>query len=134
MLREQEIWTLWNAQGSDEMNQAEAFVFARAIIAAYQAKLLAGGEMPEPASREFQAREGTWHSFLDEYHYLNTKEDGTWPIRDLFTADQLQQYAAACAAQAREKALEEAMLAVNSGVLGHGECAAAIESLKGKQA
>lgn len=103
MLSDDEIYAMYNEPRSD----AEMLEFARELIAAHTAKLLAGVELPEPASREFQARDGTWHPFLSEDHYLNTKEDGTWPIRDLFTADQLQQYAAAAAAQARMKALDE---------------------------
>lgn len=100
------------------MSDQHRLDFAHAILAAYQAKLLAELEMPE--AKHFY--------YADDDHRKIRK-----PL-DLFTKDQLQQYAAAAAAQARVKALDEAMLAVNSGVLGHGECAAAIESLKGKQA
>ena len=32
-LSEDKLWHLWNAQGTDDMSRAEAFVFARAIEA-----------------------------------------------------------------------------------------------------
>ena len=37
-LTDDEMWELWNAQGSDEMNQQEAIIFARAIEAAHGIK------------------------------------------------------------------------------------------------
>lgn len=68
---------------------------ARAAIAAHNAKLLAGVELPKPVDAKTEIE-----------HIPNV---GTWyEDTQLFTKDQLQQYAAACAAQAREKALEEA--------------------------
>ena len=33
MLTDDRLWELWNAQGTDDMSQAEAFQFARAIEA-----------------------------------------------------------------------------------------------------
>jgi len=39
----------------------------------------------EPVSHEFQDKEGKWHPFIDRKHYLNTLEDGRWPIRALYT-------------------------------------------------
>lgn len=42
----------------------------------------------EPAKYEFQNRDGTWHGFLNESHYQNTVEDGSWPIRALYAAPQ----------------------------------------------
>ena len=37
-LTDEELWTLWNAQGTDEMNRQEAMMFARVIEAAVNAK------------------------------------------------------------------------------------------------
>jgi hypothetical protein len=37
-LTDDEMWALWNSQGSDEMNQQEAIAFARAIEAAHGIK------------------------------------------------------------------------------------------------
>jgi hypothetical protein len=34
-LTDDEMWSLWNSQGSDEMNQQEAVAFARAVEAAH---------------------------------------------------------------------------------------------------
>lgn len=39
----------------------------------------------EPVAYQFQARDGTWHGFQSQNHYINTVEDGTWPIRPLYT-------------------------------------------------
>jgi hypothetical protein len=100
--------------------------FARAIIAAHTAKLLAGVEMPESA-------------------IVERADDGS--ERDLFTTDQLHAYAAAAALNARREALEEAkkvcldlMAPPSVGCLANAniyhdateDCAAAIEQLKGK--
>ena len=73
---------------------------ARAIIAAYQAKLLAGVEMPEP-----ELHEGVTVTAKGKY---KSTEDG-------FTADQLQQYATAAAAQERKRIEDAAMEWVASG-------------------
>lgn len=37
-LTDDELWTVWNAQGTDEMSRQEAMAFARAIEAAVNAK------------------------------------------------------------------------------------------------
>lgn len=41
-------------------------------------------EKQEPVKHEFQGRDGTWHSFLDQRHYENTVADGRWPVRALY--------------------------------------------------
>lgn len=92
--------------------------FARAIITAHTTKLLEGVEMPESVA--ISAMSGK-----------------------LYSADQLQAYAAAVAVKARVKALDEAKLAceeVDSDSNGEkydmfgsnlaAQCAAAIEKLK----
>lgn len=38
----------------------------------------------EPVSHEFQAQDGSWRGFINESHYKNTVEDGSWPIRALY--------------------------------------------------
>ena len=55
---------------------------------------LAGMELPEPVSfRDFQYQDrgGMWNPFLNEKHLKDTKADGTWPIRVVFSGDQLRQ-------------------------------------------
>ena len=42
---------------------------------------------PEPAARQFQGRDGVWHNFIDERHLQNTVEDGSWPLRNLYTQE-----------------------------------------------
>lgn len=39
----------------------------------------------EPATRQYQARDDSWQPFLNDKHYADTKADGTWPIRALYT-------------------------------------------------
>ncbi len=34
---------------------------------------------------QFQGRDGAWNSFMDQRHYENTLDDGTWPIRAIYT-------------------------------------------------
>ena len=46
-----------------------------------------GGERPVPVVRQFQAKDGTWHGFIDERHFQNTVEDGGWPLRSLYTQE-----------------------------------------------
>ena len=42
---------------------------------------------PEPAAQQFQGRDGAWHNFVDERHFQNTVEDGSWPLRNLYTQE-----------------------------------------------
>lgn len=88
MLTDDEIKTMWSHVPYIDEPQG-GVNFARAIIAAYQAKLLAGVEMPEPT--------------------IITDMD--WCEIETYDTSDLQQYAAACAAQARMKALDEAKMA-----------------------
>ena len=54
--------------------------------AAYKATLAAAPTaQAEPVTYEFQVQDGKWYPFIDERHYKNTVEDGSWPIRALFT-------------------------------------------------
>ena len=46
-----------------------------------------GTDEPEPAARQFQGRDGVWHNFVDERHLQNTVEDGSWPLRNLYTQE-----------------------------------------------
>jgi hypothetical protein len=39
---------------------------------------------------QFQTKDGLWHNFIDEDHYLNTVEDGRWPIRKMHTSPPTQ--------------------------------------------
>ena len=86
MLSDDEIYAMYNEPRSD----AEMLEFARELITAHTAKLLANVEMPRP-------------------------DRNAWPngFHDLYTEYQLQQYAAAAAEQARMKALYEAKRAVD---------------------
>lgn len=83
--------------------------FASAVIAVYQTKLLEGVEMPEP--EHYWEPDGTleWLGKDGSGFSTNTGPAHGWKITNYFTADQLQQYAAAAAAQARVKALDEAV-------------------------
>lgn len=115
-------------------------LYARAIIAAYQAKLLAELEMPEPVGRTMRfignddyARKHSYcartYDELPKGMYSDTWQD----LEQLYTADQLQ----AAAAQARAQALDEAKelltkldsIMVNLQVY---EAVTAIEALKGE--
>jgi hypothetical protein len=39
----------------------------------------------EPVARQYQGRDGVWKDFISEKHYKDTLEDGSWPIRNLYT-------------------------------------------------
>ena len=117
---------LWAKQTSKPITQRE-IEFAREITAAYQAKLLAGVELPEADGvAEVRCADG-----------VNCE----YGVVDAWSLPLVQQYAAAAAAQSRLKALDEAKQAClqkhANGNWKHDtreECADAIESLKGKQA
>lgn len=123
MLTDGEIISMYDAACYKYMTQdARALELVRTAIAAYNAKLLAGVEMPAPDT----------HCWDDD-----TQQD-CWS----HSKDQLQQYAAAAASQAREKALDEAKgvctelqkawFASTTGADACGECTNAIEQLKVK--
>lgn len=113
MLSDDEIYAMYNEPRSD----AEMLEFARELITAHTAKLLEGVEMPEPT----------------------IIKDMDWCENETYDIGDLQQYAAAAAAQARVKALDEAKQAClakhANGNWKHDtreECADAIEEMKGK--
>ena len=41
-------------------------------------------ESQSPVTHQYQDRSGVWRNFIDERHFNNTVEDGTWPIRALY--------------------------------------------------
>ena len=43
-------------------------------------------EKQEPVAHEYQGRDGIWRGFINQQHYKNTVEDGSWPIRALYAA------------------------------------------------
>lgn len=45
-------------------------------------------QQQEPVTRQYQGRDGVWKDFINEKHYKDTLEDGSWPIRDLYTSPQ----------------------------------------------
>jgi hypothetical protein len=57
---------------------------------------------------------------------IATDEDGDAILDDCYTEAQMQAYGQAC----RDAAIEEAALAVEAGVLGHGECGQIVRGLK----
>ena len=57
---------------------------------------------PEPAARQFQGRDGVWHNFIDERHFQNTVEDSSWPIRNLYTQETIDNLRAQLAEAQRD--------------------------------
>jgi hypothetical protein len=114
LLSDDEEWNLWNAQGIDDMNQAEAIAFARAYAAAILAKL-ASAELPEPYAEEKSVFEDWLHACAPsgdaaEVHakWLVSYEYRAFVELHEFTAAQLheahaQGFAAGAAAQLAEK-------------------------------
>ena len=45
-------------------------------------------QQQEPVARQYQGRDGVWKDFISEKHYKATLEDGSWPIRNLYTSPQ----------------------------------------------
>jgi hypothetical protein len=41
-----------------------------------------------PVSYQFQDRDGEWGNFLNDRHLQDTIQNGTWPIRSLYTLEQ----------------------------------------------
>ena len=57
---------------------------------------------PEPVARQFQGRDGMWHNFIDERHFQNTVEDGSWPIRNLYSQEAIDSLRAQLAEARRD--------------------------------
>ena len=55
------------------------------FIAAHMAVQAALAAPCEPVAHQYQARDGSWHPFLNDKHKADTEADGTWPIRALYT-------------------------------------------------
>jgi hypothetical protein len=45
----------------------------------------------EPVAHQYQSRDGVWRDFISQSHYKATVEDGSWPIRALYTSPPAQQ-------------------------------------------
>jgi hypothetical protein len=43
-------------------------------------------EKQGPVAHEYQGRDEIWRGFINQQHYKNTVEDGSWPIRALYAA------------------------------------------------
>jgi hypothetical protein len=93
------------ALAGDTMSLYDCFQLALDVAEKAILAKLASAELPEPVSAQFQTlNKFDWHNFIDAEHQANTEEDGRWPIRYLFTADQLRQaYAQGAASQLAEK-------------------------------
>jgi hypothetical protein len=52
--------------------------------------LLEQPAVQEPVARQYQGRDGVWRDFINEKHYKDTLEDGSWPIRNLYTTPPAQ--------------------------------------------
>ena len=92
-------------------------------------KLLAGVEMPEPVGYVWCDYGDLDGAVIRPKGYYTRRQE-----LPLYSADQLQQYAAAAAAQARMMALDEAKGVCEAEFTVEGiaqRCAAAIEKLKG---
>lgn len=89
--------------------------------------------LPEPVSKQFQGNDDGWYGFMDARHEQATMRSGKWPIRELFTAEQMRAYAAqAVAAQAPTgnwiNADDVSRLARDLDVALHGEDGAASQA------
>ena len=42
----------------------------------------------EPVAYQYQSKDGVWRDFISQSHYEATVEDGSWPIRALYTSPQ----------------------------------------------
>lgn len=52
-------------------------------------------ELPEPASKQFQDKTGIWCNFINKGHEEATVAAGDWPIRNLYTEQQVRELLAA---------------------------------------
>lgn len=73
----------------DEAEQAKSAGLSRSLEKAAAERDALAAELKalreqEPVSHEFQAQDGSWRGFINESHYKNTVEDGSWPIRALY--------------------------------------------------
>ena len=80
LLAERDTLAARVAELTCQIDRAEEAMASRSTIAA---ELKALREQ-EPVSHEFQAQDGSWRGFINESHYKNTVEDGSWPIRALY--------------------------------------------------
>jgi len=89
--------------------------------------------LPAPVSEQFQGNDDGWYGFMDARHEQATMRSREWPIRELFTAEQMRAYAAqAVAAQAPTgnwiNADDVSRLARDLDVALHGEDGAASQA------
>lgn len=83
--------TFWEGYVPEPVKPAQQLVDCHATGVCVQSGLRA--EQPaqqEPVARQYQNRDGVWKDFISEKHYKDTLEDGSWPIRNLYTSPQAQ--------------------------------------------
>lgn len=76
----------WKSASSESHAWAREYE-ARMLVVAERDQLRAELDAirgQEPVGHQFQDREGAWHGFVNEAHYLGTVKDGTWPIRAIY--------------------------------------------------
>ena len=81
----------WEGYVPEPVKPAQQLVDCHATGVCVQSGLRA--EQPaqqEPVARQYQNRDGVWKDFISEKHYKDTLEDGSWPIRNLYTSPPAQ--------------------------------------------
>ena len=81
----------WEGYVPEPVKPAQQLVDCHATGVCVQSGLRA--EQPaqqEPVARQYQSRDGLWKDFISEKHYKDTLEDGSWPIRNLYTSPPAQ--------------------------------------------
>jgi hypothetical protein len=75
---------------ADPAETTEAYT-ARDMATAAAQGFRDGQGVMELVGYQFQGRNGEWNSFMDQRHYENTRADGTWQIRAIYTPASEQQ-------------------------------------------
>ena len=74
-----------SASCDDVARQVDKLMELRNRVAELEAER-AEREKQGPVAHEYQGRDGIWRGFINQQHYKNTVEDGSWPIRALYAA------------------------------------------------
>jgi hypothetical protein len=75
-----QYWDLAFTEGSTGANQSTA---ANDVL--HNLRQLLDQPECEPVRYEYQAKSGLWFPFTNQHHHDNTVNDGTYPIRPLYT-------------------------------------------------
>lgn len=83
--------SLRHTDGGAKLWPASRAQFDDAYVLVYALSASPAAPQAEAVAYQYQAQDGSWHNFISQKHHDDTKANGRWPIRALYTTPQPDQ-------------------------------------------